>query len=366
MTVKDVDKTLFAQLAALDDYGYLLRRELIGLYNGEWAHLRTISGICRNLLCEVSGCEGLLWRLTEELDDQGIGISDSVLAPRFLHESYDDSIYEGLVSAYTHIPSPVRDHPSTLADLPTRSLRRILKKEITLVESAYNGMTNELVIKEFASHSGVPHELPSTDPGIASLSQVSIKGIPPYAIVITTMAELAIQLGERVLDRAGDKLSYHRKRRSDSGESTIVVLTRMIPDSDDEVHMMEIWEPLSEFKFKLYSIPKAKIRASLTKRGGHTSQEWSWSRLDDGDGGIAAVRYSSARCEFTAWPEEKTNGLGLHLGWVDAHFLKPIAKQPDVAAFFFKTWLSDKQLDDLANGPFDSTYSQLKHASPLT
>lgn len=67
-----IPKTVKQKLHELDDELYLLRRDLLDLKE-DLAHIRSLATRLRNLACESSGTEGLLWRLAKEL-----GVSDEI------------------------------------------------------------------------------------------------------------------------------------------------------------------------------------------------------------------------------------------------------------------------------------------------
>ena len=62
-----IPKTLDRKLRDLDDHLYFLRESLLKLSNGDGAYLKTLAVELRVLVCKVSGTEGLLWRVIDEV-----------------------------------------------------------------------------------------------------------------------------------------------------------------------------------------------------------------------------------------------------------------------------------------------------------
>jgi len=223
-----VQKTIQQKLSDLDDHLFLLRDHLYRLNEGT-SHLKIISAELRVLACFSSGTEGLLWRLVEELS-----VPDDI----FLHVAgklkADHPLAKGLKFAIV----PIQRGGSGDPKLPPNYYSlKVLIKEFEAVYVSGKGLTHEYLIKAVAQQMGSAHEDEGVEYALDDLNKIFLNGVEPYVPVLAMDAELILQIGERVLEKAQKKLGYQRKTRPKGyGDFSIVIrlglrqmLASMIP-----------------------------------------------------------------------------------------------------------------------------------------
>jgi hypothetical protein len=210
-----VPKTLERKLLDLDDHLFLLREHLHCLRQGE-AHLKALSAELRVLICFSSNTEGLLWRLVDELE-----VSDKL----YLHVAgelkNEHSLARGIHLALMPIQYGGLGHPQ----LPPNyySLRDLIKEHEAVFISG-KGLTHEYLIKVIAQQMGSAHEDNGIEPTLVELGQIFFNGVEPYVPILAMDAKLTLQVGERVLEEAEEKVGFKRQTRAkDYGNLSIVV-----------------------------------------------------------------------------------------------------------------------------------------------
>ena len=212
---KRVPKTLERKLSDLDDHLFLLREHLHHLHEDE-AHLKIIATELRVLVCLSSWTEGLLWRLVNEL-----GVSDSVHLHITGNVNTSHLHAQGLTFAFVPIARAGLGDPR----LPPRhfSLRMVVKEHEAVFLSG-QGLTHEYLIKAIAQQMGSAHEDEGVEVALAELGEMFLSGVQPYIPILAMDADLALEVGERVLEKAEQTLGFVRKERIPGyGDLSIVV-----------------------------------------------------------------------------------------------------------------------------------------------
>ena len=116
-----IERSLLEKLEALDDHMFLLRDALHHLQYDD-ARLKTLASELRLLICMSSGTEGLLWRLTRELE-----VNELV----YVHASFgevdlNDPINEGLQLAQMSLHRGGNGPPNKPAE--NLNFREIIKE----------------------------------------------------------------------------------------------------------------------------------------------------------------------------------------------------------------------------------------------
>lgn len=198
------------QMAELEDHLFLLREQLHGLRRDR-AHIKVIAAELRVLLCSSSGTEGLIWRLADLL-----GVPDTVELHTHGGVDLDHPLARGLrlLVAPMQRPGPSVE-PKFARKFPAEfvGLRDVVKCD----EAAYalgKRLTHEEIIRKVAEQIGSAHADPGVDPQLATLGELLIHGRAPYFPILALLAELALEVGERVLRHAVGAGRFRRRRHS--------------------------------------------------------------------------------------------------------------------------------------------------------
>lgn len=201
-----IAKTDARRLSDLEDHLYILRYELKNLKQ-DIAHLKVLSGELRTLLCLSSGTEGLLWRLIRRFD-----VTDQVRLHVAGSLDPDHPLAKGLRLAVVPIARPNREWEK---HIPSRlySFKNIIQsgEPVYTLGKSY---TYEKLIKMVAEQTGVCHEDDGISPGLASIEEVLLNGIPSYFLAFRIITEITLQIGERVLAKGELLKAFHRHRFS--------------------------------------------------------------------------------------------------------------------------------------------------------
>ncbi|WP_447969799.1 hypothetical protein [Nitrospira sp. M1] len=207
MAKKTVKKTPIRLLEDLDNQLYLLRVSLTGLESGEAAYSKTISTILRNLVCYVSGSEGLIWRFTEStgIDDQvkiqSPGLNINATHPRA----------EGLI--FTQIPLYLAgDGPTELA-VRDESLKKIIKNYDAYYVGG-KGFSYEKLIQRIAGQIGVGHELDQADRIIADLEGYQLGSHNGLELMLILIAKLTLEVGMRAVEQLAEEFGIKLGERT--------------------------------------------------------------------------------------------------------------------------------------------------------
>ena len=200
-----IPKTIDRKLRDLDDHLYFLRESLLKLSNGDGAYLKTLAVELRVLVCKVSGTEGLLWRVIDE-----VNLHDAVHVHLSGNLDRNHPLAKGLQFSFVRIFRAGQGDPRLT---PAHySLKGIIKECEALVVSG-NGYTHENLIRAVAEQMGSAHEDEGVEPHLIELSGTVISDQTALNTVLMSEADLILEVGERVLDEAEQNLDFKRKSR---------------------------------------------------------------------------------------------------------------------------------------------------------
>lgn len=244
-----IPKTLERKLTDLDAHLFLLRMHLDGLQHSH-SHLKAIAAELRTLVCLSSGTEGLLHRLVAEL-----GVDDSVQ----LHVPGNFDLEHPLVKDIEFAYAPLwRAGQGPVEITPDKYSLRTLIKEIDAVLAKGKPLTHEYLIKAVAQQIGTAHEGDEVEPALVQLEGILFNGTGPVTEILSIDSELALEIGERVLEAAERKGIHCRQvHDNDYGNVSIVVRLKAI---------MPPTTPLRLYRFRSYG-PDIVIECILTASG---------------------------------------------------------------------------------------------------
>lgn len=199
-------KTLARKLRDLDDHLHFLNESLQKLHIGDFAYLKQIAAELRVLVCMSSRTEGLLWRLIEELQ-----LSDAV----HVHLAGNLDRAHPLADSLQFIFAPML--PAGKGDprlIPGHySLKAIIKECEALVVSG-KGYSHESLIRAVAEQMGSAHEDEGAAPHLIELSSILVSNRPALVSVLSSDAELVLDVGNRVLSETDGKHDFVRSKRT--------------------------------------------------------------------------------------------------------------------------------------------------------
>jgi hypothetical protein len=205
-------------IQALDDHMVILRASLLRSRE-EASFIKVIASELRVLVCSVSGTEGLLWRLCDEMQ-----ISDAVLVMDPGEIDPDHPLARGIELSFSTIRRPSgNEHGEYI------SLEEIIKTfEAIFVSSITNQrITHEILIRLISDQIGGAHEDPGIAPELKKLRSLVINGKYAFEHLLLIDAELVLEVAERVIRHAEMKRNYKRRASTkDSGNLTIVMTTK--------------------------------------------------------------------------------------------------------------------------------------------
>jgi hypothetical protein len=206
-TSPKVARSIAELLDALDDHLYLLRVNLRDHNAGEPAHLRVIAAELRVLVCMSGGTEGLIYRLADRL-----GVTDDVeldLPPKFTRADPANKMQ------YIPLFLSIR-HPEPVFDFLLRanySLKEVLKGRVAIV-MGQNLLTYDVVIKNVAQQIGTAHEDDAISADLMDMRNFFMRNRGMHDDILCKVAELALIIGDRVLDKACVAIGYTIKSRA--------------------------------------------------------------------------------------------------------------------------------------------------------
>lgn len=214
-----IPKALSHKLNDLDAHLFIVREHLSKL-NESISHMKVLSAELRTLLCWSSGTEGLLWRLVDEL-----GIDDRIYlhVPGDLIE--DHPLSQGLQFMIVPIQRGGKGDPR----LPPYhcSLKEVIKERQALIVGG-KPFKHEYLIKAIAQQMGSAHECDGLEQMLVDLKSILLNGLESYISVMATNAELALEIGERVLENAEESQGYKRHHhKHDYGNLSVVASLRI-------------------------------------------------------------------------------------------------------------------------------------------
>ena len=198
-------KTPARKLRDLDDHLYLLRDFLTKLNSGDETYLKPLAAELRVLACKSSGTEGLLWRVLDELK-----MNDNVHVHLPGNVNRDHPLAQKLQFSFAVIARAGQGDPR----LPPRqwSLRRIIKEFDALLVTG-EGYTHEKLIRSVAEQMGSAHEDDGVAPHLVELTRIIFGNRPMLIEVLSSDAELVLEVGERTLTLLERNEGFVRKRR---------------------------------------------------------------------------------------------------------------------------------------------------------
>jgi len=198
-------KTLARKLRDLDDHLHFLNEALQKLHAGDFAYLKQIAAELRVLVCMASRTEGLLWRLIEELK-----LCDAV----HVHLAGNLDRAHSLADSLQFIFAPVLPAGKGAPRFTPRyySLKAIIKEHEVLVVSG-KGYSHESLIRAVAEQMGSAHEDDGAAPHLIELSNILVSNRPALVSVLSSDAELVLDVGNRALSKADGKYDFVRSKR---------------------------------------------------------------------------------------------------------------------------------------------------------
>lgn len=342
MGKRRVPKTLKGKLSDLDDHIFLLRTHLHGIKE-DVAHVKAIAAELRTLVCFSGRREGLLWRLVDK-----VGVLDLVHVHLAGEIDTQHPLATNLQLAYIPIVRAGFGDPK----LPPGyfSLRDIIKGNEAIFVSG-KGLTHEYLIKAVSQQMGTAHEDDGIEPRLASLTQVFVAGIQPYIPILVMDAQLALEVGERLLEKAGVEFAYKRKPRPYKyGDTTIAIRCGLNAFLQEKVEVLSFMSYVSGVEIKciaqsdriLFRVSKrgelVKVRQEDDRRlatatGGCVKEIGAMypKNWNTGVDAVFAFLYSSshrqARTITNSDPQKA--GVDFDIGWLDARELVPSWNEKD-------------------------------------
>lgn len=255
-----IQKKLRHKLQEYDDEHFLLRGNLHSLRD-ENAHARPLATHLRNLVCNSSGTEGLLWRLVDELS-----VSDEIELTAYTSVNRDHALNRGLT--FWKIPLHRGDQGPPGAPLEMHSLRQIIKESEAIYVPSLQvaSLTHEWLIKSVAQQIGSAHVDEGISPALQKILKVSVNGILPLVQVLAFDAELTLQIGERLLDAAAAGGHHARVSRANHGDLSVIVCLRKRDLLAGELRLAAFRSYVSEVDIECVAGPTS-VRFLTTKRG---------------------------------------------------------------------------------------------------
>jgi hypothetical protein len=199
-------KTLARKLRDLDDHLHFLNESLQKLAAGDVAYLKPIAAELRVLVCKSSGTEGLLWRVVEELH-----LSDAVHVHLAGNLDRAHPLAQGLQFIFVSVLPAGKGDPRLAPD--HYSLKGIIKECEAVVVSG-KGYSHESLIRAVAEQMGSAHEDDGAAPHLIELSSVLVSNQPVLIGVLSSDAELVLEVGKRALAEADGKHDFARTIRT--------------------------------------------------------------------------------------------------------------------------------------------------------
>lgn len=305
-------KPLQQKLLDLDAHLFLLREHLHKLAESS-SHLKVIAAELRTLVCRSSGTDGLLLRLSKEL-----GVSDEVALHLPGNLIQDHPLAQGLEFMVAPIFRAGKGDPRLVPD--NYSLQYVISKGEAVVALG-KPLTHEYLIKAVAQQMGSAHEDEGLEPALIQLSGVFLNGLEPYVGVLATDAELSLEIGERVLEKAEIEHAFVRRSHShDYGNVSIVVRVHRKQHVGSRVLLLRFQSYISAATILVFATPTG-ILFRLEKRGREVAELMAGypSTSELGADAIAVLSYCSRTGEArTITGDGPTTPRTIDLGWLHA------------------------------------------------
>jgi len=210
-----IPKEIDRQLADLDHQLRILREQLHSLSEGD-VRLKVLSASLRVLLCRSSHSDGLIWRLCRKLE-----VDDRIHVQITGDVKKDHPQAQGLQFAF----KPYHRAGHGPADLPATKIS--CEKLITTHNPIFlrgEELSHDYLIKAIAQQMGLAHEDDGIEIPIAQLEQIFLNGVQPFVPILALDSEFALEIGERILEKAESDLGFNRPDQGeDYGNLSVVV-----------------------------------------------------------------------------------------------------------------------------------------------
>lgn len=316
-----VKKSLEQKVNDLDAHLYLLRKHLNGLTQSR-SHLKAIAAELRTLLCRSSGTEGLLYRLIHEL-----GVDDSVNLHVAGNLIEDHPLAQGLQLCIVPI-SRGGQGPVEIASY-NHSFRGVIRHAQALI-AVGKPLTHEYLIKALAQQMGTAHEDDGIEPALAQLNGILLNGVESFVDVLIMDAELTLEVGERVLEKAELQGILNRPAHdNDYGNVTIAFRVQV---------KAKLVQPIKLYRFHCYGscatitcfITVSGVELLLEKHGSEIAKIFLSYPSDFhlGDDPVFALSYCSRTGQARTITSQGAGDLiQCPLGWIHAGDLQIAVEQ---------------------------------------
>ncbi len=227
-----IPRPLLEKIEALDDHLFLLREALHNLHHDD-ARLKTLASELRLLVCLSSGTEGLLWRLTKEMQ------IDDTVSVQSAGEEVDPDHLLSVNLQFMKIPLCRAGNGPPEIPVVQLSLSELIKSGCAFCVQGEN-LTHERTIGLVANQIGSSHESEKVSPKLQFLRQILINNKPSFFEVLALHADLTLEVGERVISKAESTYDLKRKARSSCGDWSLVVVAQLHASTDRTIHLASL------------------------------------------------------------------------------------------------------------------------------
>src|SRR3954447_19821640 len=129
----------------------------------------------------------------------------------------------------------------------------------------------EQLTSSIGNQVGVPHESDGLDQEVVKMNSILLNGRPVYFTAIAFLAELALQIGERVLDFAERHRGYLRAARPPgTGDLSIIIRFRPKEQITSKSLVATLHSEISEVEISCFAdLHSAVFRAMMRGRPSH-------------------------------------------------------------------------------------------------
>lgn len=334
-----ISKTLHGSLLDLDEHVFLLRNHLLGLkggvaQTGDAAHFKAIAAELRVLACHSSGTEGLLWRLVDK-----IGVSD--ILELHCHGGVDkqNPLAENLEFCFAPIQRAGYGPP----EIPAHRFRlRDVLKKLEAVYISGKSMTHEQIIKCVSQQMGSAHEADAIAPELARLEAIEVGGLKPHVALLAFDAELVLQIGERVLEKAECGHKYRRKDRHGSGDLSVLIRIGLRAPVKKPFLLFTMRSFISEASISCTAHAN-HLAFTLSKKGRQVRTvdahfPVGWKTNHDA---VFGLQYCSSKRSAHAITNDspQDEGIAVDIGWIECGELNLIDLAPSEHGAVHKQWI---------------------------
>jgi hypothetical protein len=347
-----IAKTIEQKVRDLDAHLYLLRDNLHNLPNNV-SHLKVVAAELRTLLCLSGGTEGLLWRLTEELN-----VDDHVDIHLLGNLIQDHPLARGLEFFVVPIQRAGKGDPRIKPG--KYSLRRVIKGSEALT-AAGKRVTHEYLIKAVAQQMGTAHEDDGLEPALARLSAIFVNGVMPFVCVLAMDAELTLEIGEKVLEVAESQALLVRATHNQNyGNLSIAVRLQRTQHLLGRIEVFRFQSHISSVTIRGFVAPTGIVFEAVDRDSTvteFTAPFPSDMKMDDDVVGVFSY-CSSTRQVRTLTAAGAGSPVRCNLGWIHAAELHLEEVCPDIKDMFkqrfllsYDRLLSSRDVAEMANLP---------------